>query len=206
MHTQPRPEPPVPIAPIHRRSWRTLWRRCSCGLSEPCVDRLTTARPLPDPCCGAESAADRTAGTVPGIADSPESPLTDPHGGEPPQGNEPRGRLYLTPAPRQRPPVEDVPPALDGSAAAVQRPAAAHPPASPPVRFRTTGKQPGFPRRSDTDLSRSPGSSGRPLGPTGRPIRTHDAELGRAGLLTPGQASRSTSDVVREIRSNGTVS
>jgi len=198
MHIQPRPEPPVPITPIHRRSWRTLWRRCSCGLNEPCVDRLTTAQPLPDPRSGAESAADPTAGIVPGNA--------DPHGGEPPQRNEPRGRIYLTPAPRQRPPVEDVAPALGGSAAAAQRPAAAHPPASPPVRFRTTAKQPAFPRRSDTDPSRSPGSSGLPLGPTGRPIRTSDAELGRAGLLTPGQASRSTSDSIAEIRSNGTVS
>ena len=47
MTTDPRPIPPVPIAPAHRRSWRTLWRRCSCGLAEPCVDRLTMSRPLP---------------------------------------------------------------------------------------------------------------------------------------------------------------
>lgn len=38
--------PPVPIGPLHRRTWRTLWRRCTCGLPEPCVDRLTTT-PLP---------------------------------------------------------------------------------------------------------------------------------------------------------------
>jgi hypothetical protein len=37
---------PVPIGPLHRRTWRTLWRRCTCGLPEPCVDRLTTT-PLP---------------------------------------------------------------------------------------------------------------------------------------------------------------
>ena len=42
MTTRRRTIPPVPMSPIHRRSWRSLWRRCSCGLKEPCVDRLTT--------------------------------------------------------------------------------------------------------------------------------------------------------------------
>lgn len=32
--------PPVPLAPRHRRTWRSLWRRCACGLSAPCVDSL----------------------------------------------------------------------------------------------------------------------------------------------------------------------
>src|ERR1700754_3995784 len=32
--------PPVPLAPRHRRTWRTFWRRCSCGLAAPCVDSL----------------------------------------------------------------------------------------------------------------------------------------------------------------------
>lgn len=43
MTTRRRTTPPVPMSPIHRRSWRSLWRRCSCGLKEPCIDRLTTA-------------------------------------------------------------------------------------------------------------------------------------------------------------------
>ncbi|WDZ86494.1 hypothetical protein [Micromonospora cathayae] len=30
---------PVPLAPRHRRDWRTCWRRCSCGLPWPCPDR-----------------------------------------------------------------------------------------------------------------------------------------------------------------------
>jgi hypothetical protein len=42
MTTRRRTTPPVPMSPIHRRSWRSLWRRCSCGLKEPCIDRLTT--------------------------------------------------------------------------------------------------------------------------------------------------------------------
>jgi hypothetical protein len=37
----------VPLAPLHSRSWRTLWRRCSCGLPEPCVDRATSSIPVP---------------------------------------------------------------------------------------------------------------------------------------------------------------
>jgi hypothetical protein len=34
---------PVPVGPIHRRLWRTLWRRCSCGLPAPCIDRRLPA-------------------------------------------------------------------------------------------------------------------------------------------------------------------
>ena len=43
MTTRRRTTPPVPMSPIHRRSWRSLWRRCSCGLKEPCIDRLTAS-------------------------------------------------------------------------------------------------------------------------------------------------------------------
>jgi hypothetical protein len=40
---------PVPVTPTHRRDWHTLWRRCTCGLTCPCVDRLIPATPLPFP-------------------------------------------------------------------------------------------------------------------------------------------------------------
>jgi|SRR4051812_13063791 hypothetical protein len=40
---------PVPLGPLHRRTWQSLWRRCSCGLAAPCVDRLVPATPLPFP-------------------------------------------------------------------------------------------------------------------------------------------------------------
>jgi hypothetical protein len=40
---------PVPHEPSHRRTWRSLWRRCSCGLPAPCVDRLVPAPRLPYP-------------------------------------------------------------------------------------------------------------------------------------------------------------
>jgi hypothetical protein len=39
----------VPYGPAHKRQWRTLWRRCSCGLPAPCVDRLVPAPRLPFP-------------------------------------------------------------------------------------------------------------------------------------------------------------
>jgi hypothetical protein len=45
MTSSRKPRPPVPWEPSHRRTWRTLWRRCTCGLSEPCVDRMTTLQP-----------------------------------------------------------------------------------------------------------------------------------------------------------------
>jgi hypothetical protein len=41
--------PLVPLTPRHRRTWQTLWRRCSCGLTTPCVDRLVPARVPPFP-------------------------------------------------------------------------------------------------------------------------------------------------------------
>ena len=40
---------PVPVTPTHRPDWRTLWRRCSCGLTCPCVDRAVPAKPRPFP-------------------------------------------------------------------------------------------------------------------------------------------------------------
>ncbi len=39
----------VPVEPAHRRTWKSLWRRCSCGLPTPCVDRLLPPTPLPFP-------------------------------------------------------------------------------------------------------------------------------------------------------------
>lgn len=41
--------PLIPVTPAHRRTWQSLWRRCSCGLSAPCVDRLAPAAQPPFP-------------------------------------------------------------------------------------------------------------------------------------------------------------
>jgi hypothetical protein len=41
--------PPVPIQPHHRRTWRSFWQRCTCGLTVPCIDRLVPATRLPYP-------------------------------------------------------------------------------------------------------------------------------------------------------------
>lgn len=49
---------PVPLAPRHRRDWRTWWRRCTCGLPWPCPDRR-----LPVPV--ARARADRERGSGP---------------------------------------------------------------------------------------------------------------------------------------------
>jgi hypothetical protein len=40
---------PVPHHPNHRRDWRTLWRRCICGLPAPCIDRFPPSPPPPYP-------------------------------------------------------------------------------------------------------------------------------------------------------------
>jgi hypothetical protein len=39
----------VPVEPAHRRTWQSMWRRCSCGLPTPCVDRLLPASLPPFP-------------------------------------------------------------------------------------------------------------------------------------------------------------
>jgi hypothetical protein len=58
---------PVPHEPSHRRLWRSWWRRCSCGLPAPCVDRLVPAPRLP----------------FPPVQDERSAPVTDPQpGGE----------------------------------------------------------------------------------------------------------------------------
>lgn len=36
-----REEESVPFAPAHRRVWHRFRRRCSCGLSWPCLDQRT---------------------------------------------------------------------------------------------------------------------------------------------------------------------
>ena len=40
---------PVPLQPTHRRSWRTFWLRCTCGLTAPCVDRAVPPKERPFP-------------------------------------------------------------------------------------------------------------------------------------------------------------
>jgi hypothetical protein len=40
---------PVPIQPRHRRTWRSFWRRCTCGLTAPCVDRHLPSTDQPWP-------------------------------------------------------------------------------------------------------------------------------------------------------------
>jgi hypothetical protein len=45
-----RPPEPVPLAPRHRRVWRRLRRRCSCGLPwKSCPDRHATVPVVPAP-------------------------------------------------------------------------------------------------------------------------------------------------------------
>ncbi|GIE80229.1 hypothetical protein Aph02nite_61790 [Actinoplanes philippinensis] len=49
MPSSRRPSDPVPHHPNHRRDWRTLWRRCICGLPAPCIDRFPPPPPPPYP-------------------------------------------------------------------------------------------------------------------------------------------------------------
>jgi hypothetical protein len=47
--TSGRTSVPVRFHPNHRRDWRTMWRRCICGLPAPCIDRVPPAPPPPYP-------------------------------------------------------------------------------------------------------------------------------------------------------------
>lgn len=40
---------PILFGPAHRRDWRRLWRRCTCGLAAPCIDRRVPATEFPIP-------------------------------------------------------------------------------------------------------------------------------------------------------------
>jgi hypothetical protein len=74
MTSRRRRVPPIPFQPTHRRSWRTLWRHCTCGLAAPCVDRLVPATQLPyppRPVGGAVGTAGRRAGAR--NAESPDA-------------------------------------------------------------------------------------------------------------------------------------
>jgi hypothetical protein len=53
--------PLVPLGPSHRRLWRTLWRRCSCGLPAPCLDRRLPSPPPPFPRRGGSGVQDDPA-------------------------------------------------------------------------------------------------------------------------------------------------
>jgi len=52
---------PVPLQPTHRRNWRTFWRRCTCGLTAPCVDRIVPPKERPFPPRGTAVAIGRAS-------------------------------------------------------------------------------------------------------------------------------------------------
>ncbi len=112
------PIPPVPDSPRHRRDWRTLWRRCICGLSAPCVDSRVPAR-------------------QPGLRQRPpDDPPTDPL---PPSGS------YLTsgsPAFSPPPVRPAVPPPVPPSGAAPHRPSPDRPPPHRVPRQRQPQQEP----------------------------------------------------------------
>ncbi len=78
----------VPVEPQHRRTWQSLWRRCSCGLPAPCIDRLVPAPPLPFPPrpTGARPRpAAGTVGTRPRAVAPSRAPRRLPQGGRRPR-------------------------------------------------------------------------------------------------------------------------
>ncbi|SNR27749.1 hypothetical protein SAMN06264365_101454 [Actinoplanes regularis] len=78
----------VPFSPRHRRDWRTLWRRCRCGLPAPCVDRLVPAPPKPYPPRGPAE----QSGTGPAHSDNVVPDRQKPRLAAPPRFDVPRQR------------------------------------------------------------------------------------------------------------------
>jgi hypothetical protein len=161
MNTRRETISPVPWAPLHRRSWRTLWRRCSCGLPEPCVDRALTA-----PTAAFEV-------ITPGNAPAPIPHL-------PPQE---RPAAQPCPHPNLTRPLR--PPAPDRTARPqadprdrTARSRAEPPPGEPLARTR------------DCPTGHSPTGHSRPRPRDTRPDE-YGHRAGRAGNLTPAQANRS---------------
>ncbi len=110
MTTPVGPVDPVPVNPAHRRTWRTLWRRCSCGLPAPCVDARA---PGPDPTRPPADTRPRTE--PPAEAESAASPtpsrVVRPDRALAPAKSVLPAALYVSPASRR----EETAPAADGA-------------------------------------------------------------------------------------------
>jgi hypothetical protein len=181
MTTSRRPVDPVPITPSHRRTWRSLWQRCSCGLTAPCVDRLTSPSPLVEPPRTSAPTQSRPPARVPAPA-RPPAPAPDP-ARPPAPAPAPAARPHA-PAPARRP----VPAPASASAwLPGQVPAAL--PQGPPFRaarpvppvLRTPAAAQDWRASFPVRWARVPAAPDR---------RLRGAQAGRAGSLTPAQMHR----------------
>ncbi len=189
MTTPVGPVDPVPISPAHRRTWRSLWRRCSCGLPAPCVDRGSAPSP---------TAATTPAATPPptGTPRRPGSP--EPGPGTPPPALDAASAVVRPAAPppprktsgRGLPPPRDVGrpvttrPSFTGSA---QPGVASIPPKPTWARHASPVRRPDEVRA----VARVPGTT--PWHKAEPRVRAFGSQAGRAGHLTPAQAHRTNS-------------
>jgi hypothetical protein len=195
MPSRSTPIGPVPDSPRHRRDWRTLWRRCICGLPAPCIDARLTLRPPATPDESHGDDPDRTVelppprpGPEPGVYLSRHAAPHDDTGptgtGSTSSGPTETGLTGIEPTgrsgpPRPRAPLDDRP----GSPRRDQPGAPRHDRPGSPRR-----DQPGAPRHDRPGSQRhdQPGSPrhDRPVAPR------HDHNVGRPGHLTPAQIQR----------------
>lgn len=176
------PVDPVPVSPTHRRMWQTLWRRCSCGLPAPCVDRRP-AQSHPEP-------LPSTSTTQPPTAAPPTAatPLPIPTSQVP----APAG-LATTIRPAAPPSSTTPPPAAAArhrGLAPTTHPTGARHPTGPARRGRTAG-HPIFDSRGATraNVGRPPTA---PWQKAELRARTLEPLAGRAGHLTPAQLIRTS--------------
>jgi hypothetical protein len=181
MTTPTGPVDPVPITPAHRRTWQTLWRRCSCGLPAPCVDRRTAVPPT----------AARTSPPVPPFAGAESRPAPP----SPPSAAFPPPVPHAAPAARATAPASrDLRPPLVAPVDAPVRPltTARRSPMGGPVRpadaavppHLSRGQHPPPVRRAVRPPRPAPWKKAEPR------VRAFGSQAGRAGHLTPAQAHR----------------
>lgn len=182
MTTPLEPVDPVPVTPTHRRTWKTLWRRCSCGLTAPCVDRRPAPRPAATPPPAAPPALPR-----PATESSPQKNVGPLSPASPPTGPSQtlRGTRTVGAEPIRAAPAY----------AAVERPmrASSQPwrPSGGPAPHWPTGSGTvavaSIPARRDLVGLHSPPAAWKKAELR---VRTLDTLTGRAGHLTPAQSHR----------------
>ena len=184
---------PVPLTLNHRATWRTLWRRCICGLPTPCIDKLTPPPQPPYPPRPAPPAVIFEPRRYPVQATGPGNPHPRPicrtAYGHPPRA------VGIASIAAQFDARTFAPTSDENRSALVDDPALVTGNSIPPVHSPSAARPAG-----DTLQHRYVGAAEVPAEqrerrglPHQNPRRSSEPQAGSAGALTPGQAYRAGS-------------
>ncbi|TDO40713.1 hypothetical protein C8E87_4432 [Paractinoplanes brasiliensis] len=205
----------VPVDLNHRRTWRSLWRRCRCGLAAPCVDALVPSAPLPFPprpdlsppsqALAKERRYSHAENTRPGMTESdptalsrcspggPHSPARRPQKPPGSSGHEPSRQPAATASRRSATATANH--SLRGFAGRSAMASASCPGATTPSRSgTTTPSRPGAttPSRSGTTTPSRPGATTPSRSGTTTPSRPGATTPSRSGTTTPSRPGATT--------------